>query len=137
MRKVKLQMQMTINGYVGGPNGENDWMTWNPDDEFLQFISSHFDSLDTLLLGRKLADGFIEHWENVAGSNPEHPFAKKIVETPKIVEYIDHNISSMNRAAQQQALPFTAHKVKPTINNSFWVNLIGRGYPAPSKQFRW
>ncbi len=27
MRKVKLQMQMTINGYVAQPNGENDWMT--------------------------------------------------------------------------------------------------------------
>lgn len=77
---------MTINGYVAGPNGENDWMTWNPDDEFLQFLNSHFDSSDTLLLGRKLADGgFIEHWENVAVSNPDHPFAKKIVETPKIV----------------------------------------------------
>lgn len=85
MRKVKLQMQMTINGYVGGPNGENDWMTWNPDDEFLAFIGSHFDSTDTLLLGRKLAEGFIEHWENAAVTNPEHPFAKKIVDIPKIV----------------------------------------------------
>ena len=85
MRKVKLQMQMTINGYVAGPNGENDWMTWNPDDEFLEFINSHFDSSDTLLLGRKLADGFIEHWENTAVKNPEHPFAKKIVEIPKVV----------------------------------------------------
>lgn len=78
-------MQMTINGYVAGPNGENDWMTWNPDDEFLGFIKSHFDSSDTLLLGRKLADGFIEHWENTAVSNPNHPFAKKIVDTPKVV----------------------------------------------------
>jgi dihydrofolate reductase len=60
-------------------------MTWNPDDEFLEFIKAHFDSLDTLLLGRKMADGFIKHWENVAGSNPDHPFAKKIVDTPKIV----------------------------------------------------
>lgn len=85
MRKVKLSMQMTINGFVGGPNGENDWMTWNPDDEFLEFINSHFDSSDTLLLGRKLADGFIEHWENTAISNPDHPFAKKIVDLPKIV----------------------------------------------------
>ncbi|HEX8263937.1 MAG TPA: dihydrofolate reductase family protein [Pyrinomonadaceae bacterium] len=85
MRKVKLSMQMTINGYVAGPNGENDWMTWNPDDEFLQFINSHFDSSDTMLLGRKLADGFIEHWESVASSNPDHPFAKKIVDMPKVV----------------------------------------------------
>src|SRR5213079_3142011 len=57
MRKVKLSMQMTINGYVAGPNGENDWMTWNPDDEFLQFLNAEYDSSDTMLLGRKLAKG--------------------------------------------------------------------------------
>ncbi|MCA1814885.1 MAG: dihydrofolate reductase family protein [Acidobacteria bacterium] len=85
MRKVKLSMQMTINGYVAGPNGENDWMTWNPDDEFLQFINSQFDSSDTILLGRKLADGFIKHWENAVEKNPDTPFAKKIVDTPKVV----------------------------------------------------
>src|SRR5688500_10327950 len=86
MRKVKLSMQMTINGYVAGPNGENDWMTWNPDDEFLEFLNSHFDSSDTLLLGRKLAaDGFIKHWEDAFEKNPDTPFAKKIVETPKVV----------------------------------------------------
>lgn len=85
MRKVKLSMQMTINGYVGQPNGEMDWMTWNPDDEFLEFINSHFDSSDTLLLGRKMADGFIKHWENAVDKNPDTPFAKKIVDTPKVV----------------------------------------------------
>lgn len=36
MRIVKLQMQMTINGYVSAPNGENDWMNWNPIDEFFE-----------------------------------------------------------------------------------------------------
>ena len=77
MRKVKLSMQMTINGYVGQPNGEMDWMTWNPDDEFLGFINSQYDSSDTMLLGRKLADGFIEFWENALDKNPDTPFAKK------------------------------------------------------------
>ena len=77
---------MTINGYVGGPNGENDWMTWNPDDEFIGFMKSNFDSSDAMLLGRKLVTGgFIEHWENTAVSNPDHPFAKKIVDISKIV----------------------------------------------------
>jgi len=86
MRKIKLQMQMTINGYVGGLNGENDWMTWNPDDEFLAFLNSLVASSDTLLLGRKLASsGFIEHWENTAKKNPEHSFAKEIAEIQKIV----------------------------------------------------
>jgi dihydrofolate reductase len=85
MRKVKLSIQMTINGYVAGINGENDWMTWNPDDKFLEFINSHFDSSDTILLGRKLADGFIKFWENAFDKNPDTPFARQIVEIPKVV----------------------------------------------------
>ena len=76
---------MTVNGYVAGPNGENDWMTWNPDDEFLEFMNSHFDSSDTLLLGRKTADDFIRHWEDAFDKNPAAPFAKKIVDMPKVV----------------------------------------------------
>ena len=88
MRKVKLSMQMTINGYVAGPNGENDWMTWNPDDEFLEFLNSHFDSSDTILLGRKMTDGFMSHWENVVNNKPDSPefsLAKKIVDMSKVV----------------------------------------------------
>jgi DNA sulfur modification protein DndC len=60
-----------------------------------------------------------------------------LVETPKIVEYIDANLGRINRCALEQGLPITAHKVQPDIVDSFWVNIIGRGYPAPSKQFRW
>jgi len=85
MRKLKLQMQMTINGYVGTPDGKNDWMTWNPDDEFITFLVSLIDSSDTLLLGRKTAEGLIPFWENTAEKNPDHPFAKKIADIPKVV----------------------------------------------------
>src|SRR5207253_5825735 len=60
-----------------------------------------------------------------------------LVETPKIVDYIDSSLKRMNEAARIQGLPFTAHKVRPVLDDSFWVNLIGRGYPAPSTQFRW
>ena len=76
---------MTINGYVSGLNGENNWMTWNPDDEFVEFLNSLLDTSDTLLLGRKTADGVIKHWENEADKNPAHPFAKKIADIPKVV----------------------------------------------------
>ena len=85
MRKVKLQMQMTINGYVGGLNGKSDWMTWNPDPEFIEFLSSLIDSSDTLLLGRKTAEGIIKFWEDEAVNNPVHPFAKKIAAISKVV----------------------------------------------------
>ena len=60
-----------------------------------------------------------------------------LVETPKISVYIDESLARMNHAAKSQGLPISAHKVSPTTDNTFWVNLIGRGYPAPSTQFRW
>jgi DNA sulfur modification protein DndC len=60
-----------------------------------------------------------------------------LVETPKIIEYIDESLERMNRAAKAQGIPLSAEKVKPEINHTFWVNLIGRGYPVPSTQFRW
>lgn len=85
MKKLKLQMQMTINGYVGGLNGKNDWMTWNPDTEFTEFLSSLLDTSDTLLLGRKTADSIIKYWEDTAEKNPAHPFAKKIADISKVV----------------------------------------------------
>lgn len=60
-----------------------------------------------------------------------------LVETPVIVDYIDSTLKSINEAARAQNMPFQAVKVTPLITESFWVNLIGRGYPAPSKSFRW
>ena len=60
-----------------------------------------------------------------------------LVETPKIVDYINISLKRMNEAAKKLGLPFSAHKVFPLIEDSFWVNLIGRGYPAPSNRFRW
>lgn len=59
------------------------------------------------------------------------------VETPVIVDYIDQTIKRINEAAARTGMPFQAQKVLPTLNDSFWVNLIGRGYPAPTTRFRW
>jgi dihydrofolate reductase len=87
MKKVKLQMQLSLDGYVAGPNGEMDWMTWNWDDELKKYVTDLTDSMDTILMGRKMAGGFNAHWTNAA-SNPEDPsyaFAKIMVDTPKFV----------------------------------------------------
>ncbi len=59
------------------------------------------------------------------------------VETPVIVDRIDGSIRQMNEAAQAQQMNLTAHKLSPILNDSFWVNMIGRGYPAPNSGFRW
>lgn len=71
-------------------------------------------------------------------TNPVYVIASDTqVETPMIVDYITANIAKMNAAARDQGLPIEATLVRPDINGSFWVNLIGRGYPAPTTRFRW
>lgn len=60
-----------------------------------------------------------------------------LVETPVIVNHISSAIQKMNVAAKEQDLPITAHKLTPELQDTFWVNLIGKGYPAPNSSFRW
>lgn len=60
-----------------------------------------------------------------------------LVETPAIVGHIDRTLDQISQASATQGMPFNANKVKPRITDTFWVNLIGRGYPAPQKTFRW
>ncbi len=87
MRKLKLQVQTTIDGYIAGPNGEMDFMEWNWDDELKKFVGQLTDPVDCIVLGRKLAEGFIPYWAEVA-ADPNHPemeAGKKFTETQKLV----------------------------------------------------
>jgi DNA sulfur modification protein DndC len=54
-----------------------------------------------------------------------------------IVDFVDRTLEQISTAAKAVGLPITSHKVMPETNDSFWVNVIGRGYPVPSNQFRW
>jgi dihydrofolate reductase len=85
MRKLKLQVQMSVDGFVGGPNGELDWMTWDMDDNIGAYINELTNSCDTILLGRKMTDGFVNYWESVKPDSPEYDFAQKMVGYPKYV----------------------------------------------------
>jgi dihydrofolate reductase len=87
MRKLKLQMQVTVDGYVAGPEGQLDWMTFDMDAGLLAFINHLTDTSDTILLGRKMTPGFIKYWEHVVTEkdNPEYEFAQKMVGLPKVV----------------------------------------------------
>lgn len=60
-----------------------------------------------------------------------------LVETPVIVDYLNGTLRRINEAAQAQGMPFEAQKVSPQTTDTFWVNMIGRGYPAPNQRFRW
>jgi len=85
MRKLKLQVQMTVDGFVAGPEGQLDWMTRDLDEGVIGRIVEITDSSDTILLGRKMTDGFIKYWEAVQPQSPEYVFAQKMVDTPKVV----------------------------------------------------
>jgi dihydrofolate reductase len=88
MRKLKLQVQMSVDGFVGGPKGELDWMTWDMDEDLLKYINELTDSVGTILMGRKMTDGFVSYWTDVVENKPdslEFDFAKKMVNKPKIV----------------------------------------------------
>ena len=60
-----------------------------------------------------------------------------LVESPKIVERLKKTLSEMQIQAQNQNLPIQTEVVKPDLVDTFWVLLLGRGYPAPSSGFRW
>jgi dihydrofolate reductase len=87
MRKLKLQVQMTADGYVAGPKGELDWMSFNWDNGIMNYVNELTDSVSTILLGRKMTEGFISYWTKVVSdpASPEYAFGKKMVDIPKVV----------------------------------------------------
>ncbi|MFE1863273.1 DNA phosphorothioation system sulfurtransferase DndC [Streptomyces anandii] len=60
-----------------------------------------------------------------------------LVENPVVAAWVSASLGTMQDAAQAQNLPIEPHRLTPEIKDTFWVNLIGRGYPAPRPKFRW
>ena len=60
-----------------------------------------------------------------------------LVENPIVALWVSKSLEKMDEAAREQGLPLQAHRLTPEPENTFWVNLIGRGYPAPRPKFRW
>jgi len=60
-----------------------------------------------------------------------------LVETPVVVDLIASVLDTINKLGQTNNLPISAHAVVPKDDQTFWVNLLGRGYPAPKQSFRW
>jgi dihydrofolate reductase len=84
MRKFKLQVQTSVDGYMGGPNGEMDWTTHPWTDDISAHVEALTESVDCIVLGRKLAEGFISAW----AAGPEGETQESIDwmnNTPKVV----------------------------------------------------
>ncbi len=60
-----------------------------------------------------------------------------LVEAPHIDRFLHHVIDSINAHAKANHIPFEILQVSPKLKDDFWVNLIGKGYPSPTRTFRW
>jgi len=60
-----------------------------------------------------------------------------MVENPIIDEYVDDVLNKIEKAARIQDLPIFVKKTIPKIEETFWVNVLGKGYPVPNNSFRW
>jgi dihydrofolate reductase len=87
MRKLKLQVQISIDGFVStGPNDEQHWVTWAW-EEIRPQVLGLLDASDTILIGRKLAVDFIPYWQdvNTKPDDPMYEIAQRIVPAKKVV----------------------------------------------------
>jgi DNA sulfur modification protein DndC len=60
-----------------------------------------------------------------------------LVENPRIVKFINKTLKKVQKAANEQQIPLIVEETIPKLDDSFWVRLIGLGYPAPNKFYRW
>jgi len=60
-----------------------------------------------------------------------------LVENPIVTAWVRKSLDRMKIAAQKQGMPIQPHLTYPAIQDTFWVCLIGKGYPAPRNRFRW
>lgn len=81
MRKLKLQVQLSVDGYMAGLNGEMDWLVWNWDEELKSYVARLTEPVDCIVLGRKLAEGFIPYW----AANKFQEGAEKFNSVKKVV----------------------------------------------------
>ncbi|MBD2445669.1 DNA phosphorothioation system sulfurtransferase DndC [Nostoc sp. FACHB-152] len=83
-------------------------------------------------------------WNAISGLPPEK-LTKAIyvittdtlVENPIVAAWVRNSLKKMEFEAQAQGLPFKPHLLQPDFKETFWVGLIGKGYPAPRGKFRW
>jgi DNA sulfur modification protein DndC len=83
-------------------------------------------------------------WNAIAKLAPEKRLKKidvittdTLVENPIVSSWVRTCIEQLRSAAHSQNMPIEPHLLHPEIRDSFWINLIGKGYPAPRHGFRW
>lgn len=87
MAVLKLQTQISIDGFIGAPDGGLDWITWNWGNDIKNYVDELHNTVDMILLGRKMTDRFINYWLNAVKDkkSPDHEFGKLMIDYPKVV----------------------------------------------------
>lgn len=60
-----------------------------------------------------------------------------LVENPSILKFVSKQLELIQQAANEKGLPFSIKHTTPRLEDTFWTNLVGKGYPAPNSKFRW
>lgn len=83
-------------------------------------------------------------WLAVAGlpaeerTKPIHVISTDtLVENPIVAAWVAKSLDTMRDAAKRAGMPLEPNRLTPEVHDTFWVNLIGKGYPAPRPKFRW
>ncbi len=89
MRKLIWMVDMSLDGYMSGPNGELEWMAGSMDAEMWEYVNELLSTVDTVLFGRATYQDFERYWP-AAGRNPktsknELDFSQWIDRMPKFV----------------------------------------------------
>jgi dihydrofolate reductase len=103
MRKVKLQMQTSVDGFVCGPNGELDWTIYNWDEELKNYVKELMAPADSFIIGRVLYEGMSMYWP-AAETNPD--------------------ATEEDRAAARAFNSMPKHVFSKTLTKADWNNAI-------------
>lgn len=60
-----------------------------------------------------------------------------LVESPLVIRHLKKSLEAIRKAAEKDRLPVRVTLTKPCVDQTFWVNVIGRGYIPPTRNFRW
>ena len=60
-----------------------------------------------------------------------------LVESPQIVDRIIGTLDKIEQAAKKSSIPISTNLLRPPVSDTFWVRILGLGYPAPTAMFRW
>lgn len=110
-----------------------------------EYLESHDDPWIIAFSGGKDSTLLLQMvWETVSSVKAQERRRKifvisndTLVESPLVIEHLRKSIGTIRKASEEMGLPISAQITQPYVDQTFWVNVIGRGYIPPTRNFRW